>query len=246
MGWRRSRKCQVYLLFNLNFILMLIGLAIVGISVISCMEPEVQTVFDVAGVAYVTHILTIVLISVGSATIAVAIFGFCGIYRESACLISIYCTCLALVICVEVAVGVLSILYHQEAEEKVVRALKTVIDDWFTKSSDPGFEAQKIVNREVFQSFLECCGGRGRADYGDVSLPLSCCPSPTDVCDVTAYSVGCYERTTTVVNSGLQGFTGVVLAIASCEMISLLLSLLFFFTVVRRNSGSEYVAVPQR
>ncbi|KAL5110244.1 Tetraspanin-33 [Taenia crassiceps] len=210
------------------------------------MEPEVQAIFDVAEIGYVTYILTIVLICIGSATVAVAVCGFCGTYRESACLISTYCTCLAVVACLEIAVGVLAILCQEEAEEKVTRAIKSFIDDWFTKSTDPGSEAQKIVNREVFQSFLRCCGRRGPADYGEASLPLSCCPPPTDVCDATAYSVGCYERSTIAANSGLRGFTGVVLAIASCKVIALLLSLVFYFTVIQHKSGSEYVVVPQK
>lgn len=96
------------------FTLQLTGLAIVGISIISYMEPEVQAVFDVAEINYVIHILTIVLICVGSATVAAAIFGFCGTYRESACLIGTHCTCLAVIVCLEVTVGVLGVMYQEE------------------------------------------------------------------------------------------------------------------------------------
>ncbi|VDM31364.1 unnamed protein product [Hydatigera taeniaeformis] len=246
MGWRYSRRCQAYLLHDLNVILMLLGLVIVGVSIIICMEPEVQAIFHMAEISYVTYVLAIVLICVGSATVTTAILGLCGTYRESACMIGAYCTCLALVMCVEVAVDVLCMIYREEVEEKLVLALKTFIDDWFTKPTDLESEVQKIVNREVLQSFFECCGRRGRADYGEAALPLSCCPPPTDVCDATAYSVGCYEMATKVVSSGLQGFIGVILAIASCKVICVLLALLFYFTVVRRNSGSEYVVVPQK
>lgn len=78
------------------------------------MEPEVQSIFLSAGILYEMQILLIVLICVGASTVILAILGCCAVYHESSCLLGIYSTCIGIVLCIEVAIGVLSILYQNE------------------------------------------------------------------------------------------------------------------------------------
>ncbi|KAM7536938.1 hypothetical protein Aperf_G00000063029 [Anoplocephala perfoliata] len=245
MGGFCFRSCQIYLLIILNVLLILVGLGILGLSTFSYMEPEAQSVFYSASILYETHILLIVLICIGAATVILAILGCCGVYHESSCMLGIYSSCIAIVISIEIAIGVLSILYQNEIEDKLIQALEGLIDNWMRRSTDLSSEAQKIVARDFFQSTFECCGAKGREDYLESSLPSSCCPAPVLVCDVTAYSVGCHAKATEAIQTVFRVFTAIILAVASYEMIALLLLLILYFTVIRRSSGSSYVSVPQ-
>lgn len=146
------------------FELQLVGLGILGLSTFSYMEPEVQSVFYSAGILHEMQISLVVLICIGAVTVILAILGCCGVYYESSCLLGIYSSCIAIVISIEVAIGVLSILYKDEVnwnsgvksvfqvEDKLIRALKGLIDKWMRRSTDLSSEAQNIVARDFFQS----------------------------------------------------------------------------------------------
>ena len=99
---------------KIYFYSQLIGLAILGVTTFSYMESEIQATFNGAEIIYEAHILMYVLICIGSVTVIVAILGCSGAYHESTWMIGTYCTCVAVIICVEVAMGVLGILYQQE------------------------------------------------------------------------------------------------------------------------------------
>ncbi|VDL57438.1 unnamed protein product [Hymenolepis diminuta] len=194
MGKFCFRDCQIYLLIVLNVLLVLTGLGLLGLSIFSYMEPEIQSVFLSAGILYEMHILLIVLMCISTTTVIVAIIGCCAVYHESPCLLSIYSICIAIVTCIEVAISVLSILYQSEVrvygfyiEDKLIQALKEVIQKWISTSTDLGTVAQNIVIRDIFQSTFECCGGKGHEEYRDAVLPNSCCPETVSgVCDSTS------------------------------------------------------------
>ncbi|VUZ49318.1 unnamed protein product [Hymenolepis diminuta] len=247
MGKFCFRDCQIYLLIVLNVLLVLTGLGLLGLSIFSYMEPEIQSVFLSAGILYEMHILLIVLMCISTTTVIVAIIGCCAVYHESPCLLSIYSICIAIVTCIEVAISVLSILYQSEIEDKLIQALKEVIQKWISTSTDLGTVAQNIVIRDIFQSTFECCGGKGHEEYRDAVLPNSCCPETVSgVCDSTsAFTVGCYDKASEAIRTGFRVFTAIILAVASYEMIGLILILIFYFTVVRHYSGSSYVSVAQ-
>nr|CDS30115.1 tetraspanin [Hymenolepis microstoma] len=245
MGGSCIRDCQIYVLYVLNGLLVLIGLTLLGLSIFAYMEPGIQSVFLSAGILHELQILLIVLICTGVITVIVAILGCCGVYHESPGLLGIYSICIAIVICVEVAIGVLSFLYQSEIEEKLTQALKEVIRKWMSTSKDLDTEAQNIVTRDVFQSTFECCGEKNYEEYRNTVLPTSCCPETVSgVCDSTAaFTVGCYDKASEAIRIGLRVFTANILAMASYEMVGLIFILIFYFTVIRHYSGSSYVSV---
>ncbi|VDO16058.1 unnamed protein product [Rodentolepis nana] len=245
MGGSCIRDCQIYILLIINVLLVIIGLGLLGLSIFAYMEPGVQSVFLSAEILYELHILLIVLICIGVITVIVAILGCCAVYHESPGLLGTYSICIALVICIEVAIGVLSFLYQSEIEKRLTQALKEVIRKWMSTSEDPDTVAQNIVTRDVFQSTFECCGEKNHEEYRNTVLPTSCCPeNVSGVCDSTAaFTVGCYDKASEATRIGLRVFTANILAVASYEMIGLIFILIFYFTVIRHYSGSSYVSV---
>ncbi|KAM7537753.1 hypothetical protein Aperf_G00000063018 [Anoplocephala perfoliata] len=230
------------MIFNIS--LILVGLGVLGSSIFLYMEPEILSVFYSADILYEMRVLLVVLICIGAVTVILAILGCLGTYYEYQCLLGFYSTCIAIIICIEVDIGVLSILYRSEFEDKLIKALEGLIDNWMNRSTDLSSEAQKIVARDFFQSTFECCGAKGREDYLESSLPSSCCPAPVLVCDVTAYPVGCHAKATEAIQTVFRVFTAIILAVASYEIIGLLLLLIFYFVAIRQFPCTSYASVP--
>ncbi|BHF66665.1 hypothetical protein SprV_0200968700 [Sparganum proliferum] len=230
-------------LITFNAILLIIGIGVLGFSIYCYMEPQVQQTVEASGFLGIMQNLIYALICVGSLTIIVALFGCCGAYHESACLIGTYFACLVIILCVEVAVGVLGFIYREQTEERIVKAMHNVISSWFQETSTGEAEAQKIANRDFIQAVMKCCGGNGPGDY-PAYIPPSCCPSQLDPCPLTAaFSIGCYEASSRAVQSNFMAVIAAILAAVAFKLIGLFFSLILCCSVMHHDRSGEYAEV---
>ncbi len=103
----------------LNFLpfilsLQLLGIGVLGFSIYCYLEPQTQEIINSSGYPGLVQNLIYALICVGALTMIVALFGCCGAYHESTCLIGTYVICVTIILGVEVAIGVLGFMYRSE------------------------------------------------------------------------------------------------------------------------------------
>ncbi|OQR70241.1 CD63 antigen-like [Tropilaelaps mercedesae] len=116
----------------------------------------------------------IFLIVVGVAVFLVAFLGCCGASQESYCMLTMFSTLLCLLLCAEITVGVLALVYRNKAKEITEQQLSESLKDYYKPGEvNPAKEAWDFV-----QTQLECCGVHSVKDYQSASPPQSCGPQP--------------------------------------------------------------------
>ncbi|VEL16113.1 unnamed protein product [Protopolystoma xenopodis] len=126
--------CLVVVLLTFNVILLFIGASILGFSIFCYLHTTVQSAISRSGYSDLMQNLLYSLTGVGSLTIIVALFGCCGAYHESSCLLGTYLICLGIVFSVEVAVAILGMVFRTDTENRIILAVDKVIHSFYSDS----------------------------------------------------------------------------------------------------------------
>ncbi|CAH8556468.1 unnamed protein product [Schistosoma bovis] len=192
-----GRGCTTFLVVSLmtfNVIFLLIGAAILCFAVYCYVDSLIQSAVSRSGHADKMQNLLYALIGLGLLTIVVAVFGCCGAYHESRCLLGTYSICLTIMFGVEIATAALCLVFKVETERRIIQALENIIMRFKNESVDENFDKSDSY-RDWIQKSLHCCGINGMNDYPGLTVPLSCCiPKHRNCPDKSAsYTIGCKQ-----------------------------------------------------
>lgn len=244
-----------YFMIIWNFLILLLGIAIVGIGVWLVVDKNSgQYVDDFAREANSDFIinfsrvsdpsffetLAYLLIAFGGVVVIIAFLGYCGAMRESQVLLAACFGCLFIVFGVLVGVGIWVYVERDEIdvdEERLRPVIKEMIDDAVSKYNTDKSSKDFM---DAVQTKFKCCGGdKASLDYLSVlSLP--------DSCEMLYRFTGCvnpyYEHVASHI--GVKQFFGdkmtvamaVALGVAGTLIVAMILTLLLCCAV--RRSGS--------
>ncbi|KAK2184254.1 hypothetical protein NP493_273g01042 [Ridgeia piscesae] len=187
-------SCAKFMLFVFNFIFFLSGVALLGIGIWLLADSSIIDLMKVVSVANDNNdqmkMVSIILICSGAGIFIVGFFGCCGAIRESKCMLGVYIILLLVVMGVEIAAGVLAIVYQDklDLEGKLNTKLSTELkeDHYYNSTSGEYHPFGLIFN--IAQNEFSCCGVNGSLDYSgstfqknnpDLKIPYSCCKLKT-------------------------------------------------------------------
>lgn len=234
------------LVIMFNFLFVLIGVAVLACSIFMYVDDTAKDVMEATGRGDYINITLYVLMGVGAVILLIGLFGCCGAYHESQCLLAIYFIFLLLVFAAQVAAGVMGFLFKNKAFETADAKLTTLVND-----KKKNKKASSPVDN--IQDLLKCCGAQGPADYG-VAIPKSCC-NPNSalnvkglkLCDkpvvslVTAYQTGCISSYKDFINKNFFIILIVVLSVGLIEFLGLVFAIVLCCNVRSRERAYQTV-----
>ncbi|XP_041365871.1 tetraspanin-18-like [Gigantopelta aegis] len=170
------------LLVLFNTVLVLCGLALLGIGLWVKVDPKVGKVQDLAELQSDTryiYISSYVLIGVGGFVVIVGVFGCCGGLTSNRCLLGLYIFLLIIVFLGHIAAAIMAIVFKVEVLGNIKRDLLLNLREEYR----PG-RAQYTRPWDFVQAWLDCCGVNGFKDYRNVFPLNSTCPTnvPNSCC----------------------------------------------------------------
>jgi len=177
-----------YIIFFINFLLAITGLALIGIG--AFIYIEANSYLDFLSLSYVNT--PIVFIILGVIIFVVSFFGGCGSLLENKCLIYTYASLLIAILLAEVGAGISAYLLQDNLKEEIPKQMNFSLVNY----GKPGYSGVRST-WDFVQKTLECCGV---SDYKDweaahalqTNLPGSCCDGPS--CNVdNVYPEGCLD-----------------------------------------------------
>ncbi|VDL31232.1 unnamed protein product [Hymenolepis diminuta] len=99
---------------QISLAIVLIGLVILGFAVYAYIEPLVQELIEVSNRRTIVTVVLFVLMGLGSLTLIVALFGCCGAYHESPCLLATYFIFLILIFAIQLSGAAAGYFYKEK------------------------------------------------------------------------------------------------------------------------------------
>jgi len=250
MGYQCCFSCMKYLVFTVNFLVLLIGLLILGFS--SWLLTYEQLYADPQSVYYVYCIL----LTLGILVFFVSFLACCGSIRESSCLLAFFFVVVLLLFLAEITLG----LYIYFEESILEQAIGVNVDQTVTEKYTNGTYTAKVW--DLIQNQLECCGGEGPLDwarsrysgyeetreigiggskFAPFLIPDSCCSSNSscegsvdfnaDFNSLPYYTKGCTGALVVVFEDNLFYILIGGLAVLFLEVMAMLMSLCMCTTI---------------
>lgn len=138
-----------YILFGLNLLFWLAGVAILGVGIWLKVDPSVSNIFVVAGVSLNAGAITFIVL--GCVMFVIGFCGCCGAIKESKCLLGIYFTFVLVILIAQLVVGIWGFVSRSSIEEWIRTGLNA------TTPIDTG-NADEVAAVKNLQSIFECCG----------------------------------------------------------------------------------------
>lgn len=175
--------CDIFVLKNVlflfNFLLLLSGVALLGVGIWTILDKHSYVALLATGVYQTTSYL---LVFIG-VLIVVVVFalGCCGAWKENKILLAIYAALLILIFLLEAICGILAYFYEARIHDELVEHLNETMT---TKYRHDIAITQSI---DSMQLTFKCCGAESHLDwiYSKSRVPESCCKTP---------SIGCADR----------------------------------------------------
>ncbi|KAF8571447.1 hypothetical protein P879_00640 [Paragonimus westermani] len=236
-------QCLRVLLVIFNFLVVLVGLAVLGASVYATHEPEAQDILRASGHYRIVQVILYAMMGVGGITLITALFGCCGAYHESQCLLGAYFTILLVIFTAQVTGVALGYVFREEIMKSIDQQLLEGIEEYSMLRDHREFPTPFLDN---IQRSLQCCGVNGYTDYR-VSIPVACCNRQISNCDelrlspADVYTEGCGEKYKESLRGIMRFLLIVMICIAAFEIICLLFAIVMCCAI--RQYHSDYYGV---
>ena len=203
-------------LFFFNIFLWLVAVAVLaGVAYYFYAADQYKDVAENRNILVYTVVPLIVLVLVAIMIFIVSVLGFISACFDVKALIFIYGVLLAIVIGLQVAGGVLVVIFRGP--------VLTELGTGFTENI-PSYNASIAFETAVdtIQEQLMCCGVNSYTDWTDASttIPSSCCK--TIGCDVLIpddiYEVGCLSKLTTIIEQSANIAISVAVILALIQL----------------------------
>ncbi|XP_025094603.1 CD9 antigen-like [Pomacea canaliculata] len=188
MALEGCNACLKYLMIIWNFLILLLGLAILGIGVWVVVDKDSGKFVDdmvdsnlIINYSRVSdsnlfELTGYLLIGLGVVVVVIALLGLCGALRESQCLLGTCFVVLFLIFGALLGVGIWVYIEKDNMDvdnEKLYYYLKEVLDE-AVENYGKDEESKKFM--DAVQKKFDCCGSeRGFPDYGAISPGLAAC-----------------------------------------------------------------------
>ncbi|XP_058800514.1 tetraspanin-18-like isoform X2 [Phymastichus coffea] len=218
--------CVRWLLFFVNFLFALGGLAILIVGVlIELNKGDVLAIFEGNVPSQLTLPAT-VLIAVGAIIFIIAFFGCCGAARESHCMIVTFAVLLLTLLVIQVTIAGFAFIKMNEGtfDEDFNKQLKNLYDRYFQDKPNDHKATEATVNS--IQTLMGCCGFNSPADFRG-PMPYSCCGKPEhETCAVPDHDHlnGCESVVLPKIHKYMNTLGSLALAIAAVELFGVIFS----------------------
>jgi len=210
-----GNKCVKYLVFLFNFLVFVIGIVILALALSVRFSNDVQTYFqnilnnNDAGVTLnQMYIALYVLAAIGGLLLLTGFLGCCGAWCENTCLLSLFFSIILILFVAELACGIAILVNKNQFKDNVFKA----IGDQMSKYASLDKDAKDAIDN--MQNKFQCCGCKGRSDYGSQTPPGSC----------GTYQDGCCEKVWDDAESQLAIVGGVAIGILVIELLAMIFS----------------------
>lgn len=189
-------SCAKFMLFVFNFVFFLSGAVLLGIGIWLLVDTSITELLDVTKVATDNkdqiQMVSYILIGIGVFIFVVGFFGCCGAIKESKVMLGLYIFMLLVVMGVEIAAGVLALVYKDKVEKDLKSKLLTELqEDRYYNGTSKKYHPFGLTFNVIQQKF-SCCGVIGPNDYDNstfhkenpnLKIPYSCCVLNNNVTD---------------------------------------------------------------
>ncbi|CAH8537328.1 unnamed protein product [Dicrocoelium dendriticum] len=221
----------------------LVGLAVLGFSVYVSQEPEAQDIIRASGQYLAVQIILYALMGIGGITLITALFGCCGAYHESQCLLAAYFTILMVIFVTQVTGATLGYVYREDIMKYTDQQLMDGVEEYAMLRDQRENPSPFMDN---IQRILECCGVNGYTDYRE-SIPIACCDRRRSNCDelqltpADVYADGCKDKYKRLFKDKLVVLFLIAVSVAAFEIFCLLFSMVMCCAI--RQYHSDYYGV---
>ncbi|CAG5023546.1 unnamed protein product [Parnassius apollo] len=211
-----GETCVKYILFIVNLIFALAGLALLGLGI--AVQLRIATVVTIAETN--VHVAPIWAMVVGGIVFLIAFFGCCGAIKENNCMLVTYAIIMIVLMILKVALASLIFVNLDAVVAEIIKNL------------NEAFSSDQAAFQEL-ESYFQCCGTTGASSYTG-TLPDRCC-ADTPCTATNAYS-GCNEQVESLFET--FGFTIGLLTIvvAAFELVAVVFALCLAKHARRKNS----------
>ncbi|GJQ75615.1 hypothetical protein Trydic_g17694 [Trypoxylus dichotomus] len=200
------------ILFILNFVCFLIGLAMIIIGVVYEVNfAHLTNYLDDWTRAF--QLVPILFIVIGCIIVIISFFGCCGAWRRSTCMLTTYAVILIIILIIQIAFVIFTFVQASNMSEwkaDLVISLERLFDPTSTATN----EAVDFI-----QETLQCCG----VHIAPPIPPPSCCGG-LDPC-LFPFPDGCSDRLYEFLNNSIMIIGIVAVVLAAIEFVGVILAL---------------------
>ncbi|CAF0785750.1 unnamed protein product [Adineta ricciae] len=184
-------QCTRSLLLVLNVGFILVGFSVMGVGIYLKVGNNFRAISEISAVSQALdgeamQWVSIGMIVLGVFTALLAIFGCLGAMSKNRCFLYVYAICLTLIILVEFAAVIATLIYRNDLYKSFDSGFMEVFQHAYSKNQT---EVQKAI--ESLEENFKCCGVNGPSDYSKFGfkMPRSCYRNKDDF--PIPYSDGC-------------------------------------------------------
>ncbi|XP_023037901.1 23 kDa integral membrane protein [Drosophila willistoni] len=157
-----------YVLFIFNILFVICGILLITFGSIMVSTIKDFTSLDAT---FTANSVAIIILTLGCLIFVVAFLGCCGAIRENACFLTTYSVIMLVLLISQLILIIFVWVEHVQIGQSLEKIVETIWDQ--RKSSDG-------ILLDTMQRTFKCCGLHNAADYLSLTVPASCCDSPTN------------------------------------------------------------------